>query len=160
MLDLDFEKRMDEARNREKDKYEEECRAYFSHIAADFYAGKMIGEFDKMERELLREAVRYPFKNVVKIPVGMTNTYSAEESSKRRELEDKGQIAGALFLSPSGWTRRNIYRIFKETDFKNAVLKRLGVSERFFLTMTSEILWADRDAVCYKNVMWLNFRMN
>jgi hypothetical protein len=160
MLGLDFEKCMDEARSREKDKYEEECRAYFSHIATDFYVGKLVGECDKIQRELLREAVRYPFKNIVKIPVGMTNTYWAEQSSKQRTLEDNGFIAGGVFLSPSGWTRRNIYRIFKETDFKSAVLKRLGVSERFFLTMTSEILWADRDAVCYKNVMWLNFRMN
>lgn len=160
MLGLEFEKRMDEARSREKDKYNEECGAYFSHIAADFYTPKLVGEYDKIQRELLREAVRYPFKNIVKIPVGMTNTYWAEDSSKRRQLEDNGLIEGGLFLSPSGWTRRNIYRIFKETDFKSAVLKRLGVSERFFLTMTSEILWADRDAVCYKNVMWMNFRMN
>jgi hypothetical protein len=160
MLGLAFEKRMDVARNKAKDDYEEECRSFFSHLAADFYVEKMFREYDRMERELLREAGRYPFKNTVKVVVSTVDTYYSKQYSHQMMLENTKCVPGSVFKSPSGLKRRNIYRIFKETEFKTEVWKRLGISERFFLTMTSQILWCDSDTICYNNVIWLNFKMD
>ena len=160
MLSLEFERRMEKERNRAKDLAEADCREFFCHMATDFYVAKMVSETSRIEDELLREAVRYPFKNIVKIPVSTMNTYWCESYPKQVKIEDENMVFGSVFMSPSGWTRRNIYRIFKETNFKQEVVKRLGLSDRFFLTITSEILYADKDHMEYKTIIWLNFKMN
>lgn len=160
MLGLEFERRMENERNRARDLVEEDCREFFCHIATDFYVAKMVSEISRIEEEFLREAVRYPFKNIVKIAVATVSTFWADVYSSQQKMEDRSSEEGALFKSPSGWTRRNIYRIFKETDFKNKVIKRLGISDRFFLTMTAEESWRIGQCVSYNTTIWLNFRMS
>jgi hypothetical protein len=160
MLGVDFEKRMEHDRNKAKDLAEADCREFFCHMATDYYVGKMTNEIGRIEDEFLREAVRYPFKSIVKVPVATMNTYWSSVYSNQQVMEDRGSSECGLFRSPSGWTRRNIYRIFKETDFRHRVIKRLGLSERFFLTMTAEELWSDDDNASFKTTIWLNFRMS
>jgi len=119
----------------------------------------MIGEFDRFEKELLREAIRYPFTNIVKIPVSSVNTYWSSNYPKQIKKENENMTLGSVFMSSSGWIRRNIYRIFKETEFKNVVIKRLGLSDRFFLSMSAEILHREKDDIVYRTTVWLNFKM-
>lgn len=159
MLGLEFERKMEEERNRARDLVEADCREFFCHIATDFYVAKMVSEVGRIEEEFLREAVRYPFKNIVKIPVASVNTFSSDVYLNQQKMEDRSSEEGVLFKSPSGLTRRNIYRIFKETDFKNKVIKRLGLSDRFFLTMTAEESWRIGQCVSYNTTIWINFRM-
>lgn len=159
MLGLEFERKMERERNRVKDLADADCREFFCHLASDFYVEKMIGEFDRFEKELLREAIRYPFTNIVKIPVSSVNTYWSSNYPKQIKKENENMMLGSVFMSSSGWIRRNIYRIFKETEFKNVVIKRLGLSDRFFLSMSAEILHREKDDIVYRTTVWLNFKM-